>query len=100
MYIGKGQIAETLTKGQIERGIDAYRSPRYRLGVYRPKGMPPISVAKARAISRSMIGGHYDYLGAFVLGLRVLFRIKGGGPRFRSIGEFLRTTDIRLIHVV
>jgi hypothetical protein len=100
IYIGDGRIAEALTTGYVDRTIDVYRSTRYRLGVYRFDNVPPDAAAMLSAMVGSMVGDGYDYFAAFIIGVRLIFRIKAGGARFRSIGEFLRLADIRLIHVV
>jgi hypothetical protein len=62
--------------------------------------MPPDAAARLGEIGRSMVGDRYDYFSALMIGLRLLFRIKAGHKRFLSIGQFLRLTDVRLIHVV
>jgi hypothetical protein len=99
-YAGEGRIVEALTSGVVERGIDAYDSARYRVGVYRYNSLRPDLAARLGDISRSLVGDGYSYFSAFVIGLRLLFRIKAGHERFLSIGQFLRLADIRLIHVV
>jgi hypothetical protein len=91
---------EALTSGVVERDIDAYDSARYRVGVYRYNSLRPDLAARLGDISRSLVGDGYSYFSAFVIGLRLLFRIKAGHERFLSIGQFLRLADIRLIHVV
>lgn len=97
---GDGRIVEALTSGVVDRGIDAYNSPRYRVGVYRYSGMPPDAAARLGDVSRSLVGNRYDYFSALIIGLRLLFRIKAGHERFSSIGQVLRSANLRLIHVV
>jgi hypothetical protein len=63
LYIGDGQICEAITAGVVERSIDAYRFPRFRIGVYRADALA-IDREKRNSminLSRSQVGKPYSY---------------------------------------
>ena len=74
-YSGNGQIIEAVTSGVIERSIEAYNNPHYRLGVYRLPGISPEQVDRLITFSRSAVGARYNYIGALILGLRLALGI-------------------------
>jgi hypothetical protein len=39
-YAGNGNILELILSGMVERSLDTYRSPRYRIGIYREPDLP------------------------------------------------------------
>jgi hypothetical protein len=74
-YSGNGQIIEAATSGVMERSIEAYHHPRYRLGAYRLLGATAEQIDTTIAFARTQIGGGYNYRGALRLGLRLAFGI-------------------------
>ncbi len=100
LYVGNGQIAESLTKGTVERAIETYRPARYRLGVYRPLGLTREAAQRIVAYSHSRLGAAYDYSGALRAGVRLLFRIDAGREKFPGPTEMALASGLRLIHVV
>jgi hypothetical protein len=100
VYVGNGRIAEALTRGVVERGIEAYQPARYRLGVYRPVGMTPEGAERVVAACRSRLGAAYNYTGVLRVGSRLLFRIEAGRERFPSPTEMALAEGLRLIHIV
>jgi hypothetical protein len=100
LYVGDGRIAEALTRGVIERGIESYQSERYRLGVYRPLGLTAEGAARIIAVARSGLGAAYNYMGVARVGLRLLFDTAAGAERFPSVTELALASGLRLIHVV
>jgi len=88
-YVGNGRIFEMILSGAVERSLDVYRSPRYRIGLYRVKDVDvesPESIKKGDAFiayCRASIGrARYNYLGLIRLGA-----IKILGIRKKSLGD-------------
>jgi hypothetical protein len=73
-YTGAGQICEAITSGVVERRIDVYQSPRYRLGLYRPNE-PLDSIQPRIAFLRSQIGKPYGYQKMLRLAFRKLLHL-------------------------
>ena len=73
-YVGEGKILEAVPAGVVERNLEIYHSPRFRLGIYRVDPEPtPEQVAMQLKFARSQIGKKYSYYGAVRLGIRKLF---------------------------
>jgi len=92
---GHGLVCESGKAGVLERGVEAYHSPSYRLGIYRPNNMPPETREKIIAIARTQIGGSYNYFGVLRLGAMKLLGItrKNNAPRNLSPNDIARESD-------
>jgi hypothetical protein len=55
MYVGDGRIIEAIGEGVVERSIEAYHDPRYRLGVYRSYIGRPERIDAAISLMRSTV---------------------------------------------
>jgi hypothetical protein len=98
MCTGNGRIAEAITSGVVERSVEAYHTPRYRLGIYRTKRSDADKEYAIRYFS-SQVGKSYDYRSVIKVGLKILLGIQ------RKEGEatpndFALSPDIVLIFVV
>lgn len=72
-YIGEGHICEAITSGVVERPLDVYHSPNFRLGVYRATS---VDAEKMIAFSRAQLGKRYNYRGVLRLGALKLLGIR------------------------
>jgi hypothetical protein len=63
LYIGDGRICEAITAGVVERSIDAYRFPRFRIGVYWADALAIDREERNSRINftRSQVGKPYPY---------------------------------------
>ena len=66
MYSGQGTVIEATTSGCVERPIDVYKRPQFRLGLYRYRDVNP---ELAVAGMRTTIGAGYNYWGALRAGV-------------------------------
>jgi YD repeat-containing protein len=98
-YIGNGQIIEAIPPCIVERSIDVYRSPRYRLGLYRFIATPEQTELQL-AFARSQIGKPYAYRKVLRLAMRKLLLRPPPAGRQVTPNEFIYTRDIPLIFVV
>ena len=88
-----------------ERPIEIYRNPRYRLGVYRVKGITPDQAELMISFTHRQLGKPYAYRKVLRLALWKLF---GGRPKKSSGGFFLIspndmayvTPGLELLHIV
>jgi hypothetical protein len=68
-YVGDGKIIEAILSGVVERPLNVYRSPQYRIGLYRVKGFDgnvetPESAKRIEsfvAFVRARVGARYGY---------------------------------------
>jgi YD repeat-containing protein len=74
-YSGDGNIIEATTGGVVERNIDAYRDPRYRIGAYRLPNATPAQIERQIGFLRSQVGKRYSFRKAIRLGIRLAFGI-------------------------
>jgi Permuted papain-like amidase enzyme, YaeF/YiiX, C92 family len=104
-YTGEGRISEAITSGAVERSIEAYHHPRYRLGIYRHSG----SVRQIDAVieaARSQIGKPYAFGKVLRLGGRMILGIwPTPGERRHVTPNMLITmlstnADLRLVEVI
>jgi hypothetical protein len=77
LYIGDGEIHESVTSGVREVPLEIYKGRQYWVAAYRHIGAitNPRSVQKARASARSLPfrRDRYNYPGAIKFGLRAFF---------------------------
>lgn len=78
-YVGNGRICEAIGSGVVERSIEAYHHPRYRLGIYRLPRVTPEQRDSFIAFTRSIVGDRYSYRKAFLLALRLVLGIWPSG---------------------
>jgi hypothetical protein len=76
---GDGTVIEALTSGVVERPIDSYSDPRYRVGLYRVISGTD-DPDRRIAFHRSQLGKRYNYRGAIIAGLRKLANRKTIAP--------------------
>jgi hypothetical protein len=74
-YVGNGYIVEAITSRVVLRELTAYRSPRYRIGLYRVPHTPE-SLESFTGLCLSTVGDRYSYKKVFVLAFRKLFGLK------------------------
>lgn len=99
-YTGDGNVGEATTSGVVERSIEVYHSPRFRLGLYRPRPEPtPEQQAQMVAFIRAQIGKPYNWRGVFRLALCRLLKA-GSSIRLPSPNDHTFLVDVVLIHVV
>jgi hypothetical protein len=79
-YVGDGRVIEAVSQGVIERSIDVYKDPRYRLGVYRAPGITQQQIDKMIAFVRSHLGDRYGYRRVLILGIRMALGMQRTGP--------------------
>ncbi len=77
MYSGQGTVIEAITSGCVERPIEVYRKPQFRLGLYRYRDVDP---ERAVARMRAGIGAGYNYWGALRAGVGKYFNLWERGP--------------------
>jgi uncharacterized protein YycO len=71
IYVGDGRIVEAVGEGVVERSIETYRYPRYRLGVYRMPSAKPQQLHAIIDFVRSNVGDGYSYRKVLLIGLRL-----------------------------
>jgi hypothetical protein len=100
-YIGNGHVVEAIPiGGVVVRPIGVYQSPRYRVGLYRPRpDYTPEDTAKLIAFCLSTVGGRYSYRQAVALALRKLLGLKLVLPQV-SPNDAVVMTNFPLIFVV
>lgn len=72
MYFGEGKIVEAITSGVVERDVETYRFPRYRLGIYRLSALAEMQQSRMREFAFAQIGKKYNYTGVGRLCLKKL----------------------------
>lgn len=98
-YVGQGQICEAISAGVVERSMEVYHDPKYRLGLYRgPTDAEQIS--KMVAFTKSQIGKRYNYRGALRLGFRKLLNVQPRTLRPRDMSPNDLAMRLRLVFVV
>lgn len=65
-YLGNGRLAEAITAGVVERDIDVYRAPRYRIGIYRAD-ISREQADRMGALQRAQIGKPYAWRRVFMI---------------------------------
>jgi hypothetical protein len=101
-YIGDGQVFEATTSGVVEQSIEAYRSPRFRLGVYRPPATASQTDTLIAAL-RSQIGKPYAYRKVLTVALRKLLNQEPSAGKHRhrvTPNELVIMYDFPLIYVL
>jgi hypothetical protein len=97
-YVGEGRIVEAITSGVVERSIEAYHRPRYRLGVYRVDSAKPEQIEAMVSFQRTQIGKRYGWTQLFRLGAQLVF---GVFPReVLTPNELIPAFGHRLIEIV
>jgi hypothetical protein len=105
-YTGDGTILEAIKDGVVERDIEVYRNPRYRLGLYRHKSMDPKSAVNLVGFMRSQLGKRYNFRAAVRLALLKVFGLQPGKglrpPRLDELtpNDLARSERVALICVV
>jgi hypothetical protein len=88
VYTGERTIVEAITAGVVERNIEVYHDPRYRLGIYRHKTIGPKAATSLVDVLRSQLGKRYDFLSAIRLAIfKVLGLQPGAGSRPPTLDE-------------
>lgn len=75
VYLGNGRIAEVITTGGIERNIEVYKDPKYRLGIYRHRNATQDQLTSVVNYSRINLNVKYAWRKAARLGIRKMFGI-------------------------
>jgi hypothetical protein len=106
-YAGEENIFDMTTGGLVERPLNTYRSPRYRIGLYRPAtstGDPnDPRVDQFLNFSRSKIGRvRYDYSMIAKLGFMKTFGIRRRAPRDDEVtpNDMARSPQLRLLFTI
>lgn len=102
-YIGRGLVVEATTAGVICREIEAYRHPRFRIGIYRVDATKEQLQEMVRLVC-SQIGGRYNYYGVLQL---AAWKLRNRMPSIKSDAILVSPNDFaffnpnhRLIHIV
>lgn len=99
-YVGDGTVCEAITSGVVERSIEVYHSPRFRLGLYRLRPDPtPERPARMVDLLRSQIGSPYNWAGVSRLALGGLLKC-GSSIRLPSPNDSTFLLDVALVHLV
>ncbi len=101
IYTGNGLMTEAIASGVVERSIEAYHHPRYRLGIYRLP-VSPEQIERAIRASRSQVGKPYAFGKVFKLGVRLILGIwpKRGERRHTTPNMGIALTDAELVALV
>jgi hypothetical protein len=110
-YAGNGNVFELILSGMVERSLDTYRSPRYRIGIYRARpsnggaeyadDLKRIHAFLAR--SRASIGRtRYDYFKVVKLGFVKMFGIRLRRPSEYDVtpNDMARSINFKLIFTI
>jgi hypothetical protein len=99
MYLGQGRIVEAITSGVVERGIEVYRFPRYRLGIYRvvDEFDEPGKIAM-KNFALTQVGKGYNYSGVLRLCAEKLLGVRHPMPP--SPNDMLISEMLNLIFTV
>jgi len=95
IYLGNGRITEAITSGVVERAIEVYRVPRYRLGIYRPPEFDESQKTVMMEFISAQIGKPYDYSGVLKLFMKKLFGVLHPMPT--SPNDMLISEKLNLI---
>jgi hypothetical protein len=99
-YSGGGKITEAVPIGVVERSIEAYHNPRYRLGVYRRTDLDQAKQLKFISAMQSRIGARYDFRGVIRL---AIYKLLGSRPPEESShgpNNLARSERLTLVHLV
>jgi hypothetical protein len=77
-YTGDGTIVEAIKDGVVERDIEVYRNPRYRLGIYRHTNLDPKTAEDLVSFMRSQLGKRYNFRGVARLALLKVLGLQPG----------------------
>ena len=101
-YVGDGRICESITSGVVERAIESYKAPRYRLGLYRAPGLTDSQAESLCSRSRSQVDKPYAWGKVTALALRKLLgiAIPFGVPRYTSPNDMVAGGNLTLMFVV
>lgn len=110
-YAGNGNVFELILSGMVERPLDTYRSPLYRIGIYRARpsnggaeyAADPKRIHAFLANSRASIGRtHYDYLKVVKLGFVKTFGIRLKQPSDHDVtpNDMARSVLFKLIFTI
>jgi hypothetical protein len=99
-YSGEGKITEATPPKLVERSIEAYHDPRYRLGAYRRFDMDEAQQLKFISGMKSAIGAHYDYRGAIRLAIYKLLGNRPPEEGSHGPNGLARSERLNLIHLV
>lgn len=96
LYSGENTVLEAITSGTCERPIDVYRTPNFRVGLYR---IPLEDGKDEKGIEwlRSRIGDGYSYRGALIAGAEKLFCLQ---RKKRTPNDMMMVPNIQLIALV
>jgi hypothetical protein len=110
-YPGNGNVLELILSGMVERSLDTYRSPRYRIGIYRARpsnggaeyadDLKRIHAFLTR--QRAPIGRtRYDYLKVVKLGFVKTFGIRLKQPTDYDVtpNDMARSVNFKLIFTI
>ncbi len=98
LYAGEGRIVEAITSGVVERSIEAYHHPRYRLGAYRVDSAKPKQIETMIFFQRTQIGKPYGWTQLLRLGAQLVF---GVFPReVLTPNELIPAFECRLVEIV
>ena len=99
-YSGQGKITEAIPIGVVERSIEAYHNPRYRLGVYRRLDMDQAQQVKSICGMTSQIGARYGFRDAIYLAIHKLLGIRPHGEGSHGPNGLARSERLTLVHLV
>jgi hypothetical protein len=110
-YAGNGNIFEMILSGAVERPLETYRSPQYRLGIYRARLFngdvhDPENAKKIHAFStfwRAQVGrSRYGYRQLVRVGIQKMFgiRLRGATDGDVTPNDMARSEHLKLIFTI
>jgi hypothetical protein len=106
-YAGNGNIFEMTTQGLVERPLRAYRSPKYRIGIYRPAtstGDPcdPRIDSYLAFVRAKISSARYSYSRVIKLGGQKLLGIQPRRPSDFDVtpNDMARSPQLRLLFTI
>lgn len=99
-YSGQGKITEAIPIGVVERSIEAYHNPRYRLGVYRRLDIDQAQQVKFISTMKSQLGARYNCRYVIYLAIHKLLGIRPHGEGSHGPNGLARSERLTLVHLV
>lgn len=100
LYSEESKITEAIPIGVVERSIEAYHKPRYRLGVYRRLDLDQAHQLNVVSAMKSKIGARYNFRGVIYLAIHKLLGIRPHGEGSHGPNGLARSERLTLVHLV
>jgi hypothetical protein len=97
---GESKITEAIPIGVVERSIEAYHNPRYRLGLYRRLDLDQAEQLNVVSAMKSKIDARYNFRGVIYLAIHKLLGIRPHGEGSYGPNDLARSERLTLVHLV